>query len=468
MRISSGRCAVALVALCSGLICDADSFGPSDDSTLVTGFGYDPNYPTNALGTPFSNLATSWESSGIQGFEMKMDYSSEISSSVKELYAGAQFKARTFFWSAGANFNLSSVSSQFKQAYAMNIYARTNFGTEYITNQTSQNLNVDAAGLLNNPAGWTARYGTQVVTRRTRGAIVSGRITFSTTKTSELKEWSASMQAAYNGTWSGSFSGSVKSLMNSALQNLGASITLTGYGGAGISELQLTTADGPPDQFQSYVNLINRYMSGITRENSAIIGYQTGSYRQYLNQAVDPFTPSIADVFLRYVTLKAKADALTDALAIAQYSMPWLNPDQLADVTVKRDLCKSRANAAFALGYGLVHNPKSVAGQQMPDDVNAAYPTVPAPLVRTSLNPDDPSLWVGKLIFPGAHRLKGQIGISVNRYQLYPRPEELGGCVLEIPGGVPVSGYPPETVFPYDIYDENNVKVQSGHLRMLE
>jgi hypothetical protein len=445
----------------------ADVFGPSDDTLIVTGFGYDPLNPTTAKQSPFISKAVEWETTGTAGFEYKMEYSRDLSASTREVYYGAELKAKVGFFSAASNVSVSSQISTYKSSYSLNLYARSEYGTEYIADETPFNLTAEANALRNDTAGWIAKYGTQVVTRRRRGAIVHGKITFNTTDTRRLSQWAAQFEASYGGAWSANLSGSVKSLMNEALSTLNASITVTGYGGQGISALNLRPEDGPTNEFQSYLNMINRYLTGVNRDNSAIIGYQTASYRQYLTQSQDPFAAPVADVYLRYISLKAKEEALTEVLADTATKIPWLNPDQIAALTSARDLCRTRKDQVWTYGRALVTNPKLVAGQTLPSDVDVKYPTLPNPRMSSPIvNASNNTYYFATLLFPGAHRLRGTFYYKYSgQWVSYGVTETAEGSKFET--GLLISLWNVGDTFPFRIYDENNQLIQTGEFTIV-
>ncbi|MBX7134962.1 MAG: hypothetical protein K1X67_20025 [Fimbriimonadaceae bacterium] len=404
MRLHHLFLASALLALLGvPKLAHCDLFGPSRDTTIVLGYGYDPAAPDVAKQTPFVNLASHFESSGAQGVEYKLEVSNNISSSTQEQYFGAELQGRVGLYRARASLNLSSQRSMFKSAFVLNIYAKVDYGTEVLDNVSNANLNLDALALLNNPAGWLARYGPQVATRRRRGAMIVGSVVFQTSNLQAASSMVAQLQAAGAGAgWSASVSASLTNKLTEAIRSLNGSVNIVGYGGNGFQDLVPAPGSDVTD-FQTWVNVINNYMSGVTQGNSAIIGYQTASYRGYINRASDPFTLTAADAYLRYISLQAKSEALTEFLDTASATSPWLNPDQIAAVTATRDLCALRADEAWDFGSRLVRSPKSILGRTLPADVNVQLPRI-LPHYSTVRYPN--GFWDLTVRLEGAHRMQ--------------------------------------------------------------
>lgn len=442
----------------------ADLFGPSENTTILTGHGYNPQNPENSLQTPFRDLTVRREINGTGRSEFKMELTQDFSSSTRDFYLGAELKAKIGFFGAQSSVDVSSQTSSFRKGYSLFLYASTDYGSEFLADQTTANLNDDARALLNNPAGWVAKYGTQIVTRRRRGASVLARIVFNTLDTRRVNSFNAAFKANYSGiSWSGEASAQLKTAMTEAMSSLNASISVVAYGGNGISELNLTSEDGPSTEFGSWLNMINRYLRSLSFENSAITGYQTSSYTTFLQQAQDPFSASLADAYLRYISLKAKADALDGALANPEIEVPWLNPDQILNLVATRDLCRTRANEAWTYGVNLAKNPKLVQGQTLPEDVGATFPVIPEPTIQTFLL--DPQNRAVRIRFKGAWRLKAQYVDNEGRLQQAGFEPYSEGTLVYM--NLPFNLYSEGQDVQFRIFDQNNVQRQTVWVKLV-
>jgi|GEM_PF-3847426 len=448
-----------------GVMSRADELGPSENTNIALGNGYVSRNPASGKQSPFKSLETRWESNGTQESSYKIEYTQELSSSLRELYAGGEVKAKVFFWSGGASFSFSSLATEFKSSYSLNFFAKTDYGNEILNDVSVANLKPEALLLVNNPAGWQARYGDQIVTKRRRGALIVGKITFNTLDSRYLKNWAGRFSVAYNGNWAGSFSANTAGLLDEALSSLGASINLSAWGGNGLSELQLLPIDGPANKFQSYLNMISRYTASFTRENSATIGYGTDSYRTFVPWGKEVYNPSVGPVFLKYASIRGRADAIRDMVNNAPSKLPWMNSDQLDSLKSNLEAMDARAIELFQYGDSLTKTPKLVAGKPIPADIFVPFPTIPDPQITTTvlynIYGDGIDYLNIHLRFPGAFRLKGTWFYAPHGkwVDLGYNPESTGTML-----GISAQNqlYPAGENIPYRVYDQNGVLLQQS------